>query len=149
MPLGIGFWYDRRSRRYHLITEHATDAVEHPRRFRSQAVAHLNPVRDRDAVVRFVAVQEFIRIRHYKDRLGWQFHDQPDAALAVLRRFIRRHEIGILTLVTFTDFAAGWSVTVSAATIMTARSAAKVREGPKVAKVDTHELARPPTPDGR
>lgn len=124
MVLGIGYFYDRRHYRYHRITEHATDAVTFPSRFRSQEVAHLNPTRDRDVIVRHVAAQGFIRVRLWKSNLGWEFHADPDDALAVLRRFIRRHELGPLVQINISDFASGISVVVPALAALAAKSSA-------------------------
>jgi hypothetical protein len=124
MPLGEGFWYDRRARRYYKINEHATDATQHPRRFRAQPVSHLDPVADREAIVRYVAAQGFIRLRLHRDRLGFEFHGQADDSVAVLRRFIRRHEVGPVVQVNISDFASGRSVVASAAAVLASTSAA-------------------------
>lgn len=121
MPLGIGWWYDRRSRRYHRIIEHASDATAQSRRFRAQAVAHLNPVTDREIIVRTVAAEGFIRARLWRGQLGWEFHGDPASALAVLRRFIKRHGLGPAAVVNISDFASGRSVEVSIATVLAAR----------------------------
>lgn len=107
MPRGKGYWYDRQKRRYRKIDEHATDAVATPALFRAGPVAHLNPVKDREAIVRHVASQGFIRIRHW-DRLGFEFHGDKETALRVLKRYIKREEIGPYFLVHLADFATGW-----------------------------------------
>lgn len=124
MPLGNGWWYDRRSHRYHKITEHATDAVEFPRRFRSQAVAHLSPINDREVIVRHVAAQGFIRLRLWKANFGFEFHGDPETAVAVLRRFIKREELGPVIEVNISDFATGISVLTSVVTVLASTSAA-------------------------
>lgn len=107
MPLGKGYWYDRVKHRWHEIQEHATDAVASPARFRAQQVAHLNPVSDRDAIVRHVAAQGFIRVRHWK-QLGFEFHGDIPAALTVLKRYIKRKEVGPYTTIHIADFEQGW-----------------------------------------
>jgi hypothetical protein len=87
MPLGDGWWYDRRARRYFKITEHATCGVQHPRRFQSQAVAHLDPVADREVIVRHVAAQGFIRVRLwpiYRCRHHWFPSCVPMSSLCCL-----------------------------------------------------------------
>lgn len=114
MPLGAGFWFDRKVGTYLRIEEHATNALADPNRYgieawvrdfrRRHRNAQPSPVEDRDAVVIAVAKQGFIRIRHYKDRLGWQFYGDPLEAVIELRRYIEKHEVGDLTIVTFTDF---------------------------------------------
>ena len=124
MPLGQGWWYDRRSYRYIKITEHATDAVEFQKRFRSQAVAHLSPINDREVIVRHVAAQGFIRLRLWKANLGFEFHGDPEAAVAVLRRFIRREELGPVIQINISDFRSGISVLTSVAAVQAAASAA-------------------------
>ena len=126
MPLGIGWWYDRRSYRYHVITEHATDAVEFPRRFRSQAVAHLNPISDRETIVRHVAANGMIRLRLWKANLGFEFHGDPEAAVAVLHRFIKREELGPVIQINISDFSSGISVLTSVAAVQAAKSAAEL-----------------------
>lgn len=122
-PLGIGYFYDRRRHLFVLIDEHATDAVTRPKTFRAQAVAHLNPVQDRDAIVRHTTAQGFIRVRYWKGHLGWEFHGNPDLALAVLRRFIRRRELGQLVQVNISDFKSGISICVPASDVLAVRSA--------------------------
>ena len=128
MPLGEGYFYDRISnqRRFYRISEHATDAITRPRLFRAQAVAHLNPVQDRESIVRHVVSQGFIRVRYWKDRLGWEFHGEPDDALAVLRRFIRRREVGPYVQVNISDFQSGISIIVPASEVLIAKSAAEL-----------------------
>ncbi len=123
MPLGTGFWFDRRKRRYHRIDEHAQDAIGHPGKFRSQPVAHLDPVRDRDVIVIFVSQQGFIRIRHHRGHLGWQFWGEPNDALDDLRRFCTKYEVGPATIVTATDFSTKLSVTASLASFAPTLSA--------------------------
>lgn len=107
MPRGEGFWYDRRKSRWHLITEHATDAVTYPSKFRAGPVAHLNPTIDREEIVKYVAAQGFIRVRHW-DRLGFEFHEDIPDALKALRRYIKSREIGTMFLVHIADFKSGW-----------------------------------------
>jgi hypothetical protein len=126
MPLGQGFWFDRRNRRFHKITEHASDAIDKPGRFRARPVANLNPVRDRDAIVRHVASNDFIRVRLWKNHLGWEFDGRPDDALDVLVRFIVKYEVGPVVLVNISDFASGISIVVSASTVLATTSAANL-----------------------
>lgn len=63
MPLGTGYFYDREKKKYVKIFEHASDAVAKPKRFKAEAVSHLNPVADRDEIVLHVLKQGFIRVR--------------------------------------------------------------------------------------
>ncbi len=123
MPLGTGYFYDRHRRRYLRIREHASDAVAHPARFRARAVAHLDPVRDREVIVRQVAAQGFIRVRLWKAHLGWEFHGDPEVAVAILRRFIARHCLGPVVVVQLTDFATNTALIRSVATILARRTA--------------------------
>ena len=104
MPTGFGFWYDRLKKRYWKITDHAQDAILYPNKFRAQNIVHLDPIRNRDEIIRFVARQGFIRIRLIKDHLGFQFHGNPESALKTLKRLARRHSLGPAIQVTFTDF---------------------------------------------
>lgn len=103
MPLGQGYFYDRQRKRYIPIQEHATDAVTYPRRFRAQAVAHLNPVQDRDQIVRHVVTQGFIRVRLWK-HLSWEFQGEPREALRTLMRYIRAKDLGDLFPVHVADY---------------------------------------------
>lgn len=105
MPLGEGYFYDRKRRRYISIQEHATDAVTRPEVFKSHKVKHLDPVSDRDIIVIHVLRQGFIRVRHWKQHLGWQFWGAPKTSLEVLRRYIKKHDVGDGCIITFTDFA--------------------------------------------
>ena len=103
-PLGDGYFINRRNHRLIRITEHAEEALNFPKKFHTLAVAHLQPGLDRDLIVVHTTRQGFIRLRHYKDRLGFQFWGDPDAALRDLRRYCRRKEVGPYTIVTITDF---------------------------------------------
>jgi hypothetical protein len=111
MPLGNGYFYDRKKKMYIDIMEHATDAVTRPEVFKSHDVKNLNPVTDRDTIVIHVLKQGFIRVRHWKDHLGWQFWGEPEKALRDLRKYIKDNEVGDLANVTFTDFQSGNNVT--------------------------------------
>jgi hypothetical protein len=122
-PFGLGFWYDRRSHRYHRIADHAADAVEHPRRYRSMAVANLNFLSDREAIIRHVVAKQFIRIRLWRDHLGFEFHGDQDDAFSTLRRFIKRHEVGPVVIVTFSDLSCNACVQFSVADVLAARKA--------------------------
>jgi hypothetical protein len=110
MPLGDGFFYDRKRRRYIRITEHATDAVTRPDVFSSHKVKHLDPVKDRDTIVIHVLKNGFIRVRHWKDRLGWQFWGDTEDALKTLKRYIKKNGVGDGAVITFTDFKTGKNI---------------------------------------
>ncbi len=112
---GLGWWFRRRRPHWFPIFDHAIDACGNPARFglraaplRRLVAAHGgDPVLEtvRDAVIPWLCRQGYIRVRWSGDRLGWQFHGDPDGSLAVLRRFVRRQELGGAIIVTFTDFA--------------------------------------------
>ncbi len=104
MPLGEGYFYDRKKKRYITIFEHATDAVERPNVFKSHEVKHLNPVTDRDTIVIHVLKKGFIRVRDWRGRLGWQFWGNATEAIQTLRRYINRQGLGDSYIVTLTDF---------------------------------------------
>lgn len=110
MPLGTGYFYDRVKNKYITIYEHATDAVTRPDVFRSHEVAHLNPTQDRDEIVIHVLKKGFIRVRHWKDCLGWQFWGDSTKSLSLLKQYIKKNDVGDYTTVTFTDFEKGKSV---------------------------------------
>lgn len=110
MPLGKGFFYDRKRKKYILIEEHATDAVTRPNIFKSHDVKHLDPVKDRDTIVIHVLRNGFIRVRHWKDRLGWQFWGDISGSLKTLKSYIKRHGVGDGAIVTFTDFETGKNI---------------------------------------
>jgi len=110
MPLGDGYFYDRKRKKYIRIEEHATDAVTRPDTFGSHAVKHLNPVADRDTIVIHVLKNGFIRVRHWKDRLGWQFWGEPEKSLKILKNYIKKNSVGDGAVVTFTDFESGKSI---------------------------------------
>jgi hypothetical protein len=130
MPLGTGYWYDRLNRRYLLIDDHAQDVCRNPQRFRLTAVdlqrailrgdqkphtcqGHVvvNNEDVRALIIQRTAVAGYIRIRQWKGHLGWEFAGDPEDALKVLRRYIKSKEIGNTTLITFTDFGMGVSLT--------------------------------------
>jgi hypothetical protein len=104
MPLGEGYFYDRRKKKLILIDEHATDSVTRCETFRSKKVAHLDPVKDRDEIVIYTLKQGFIRIRHWKGALRFQFWGKWSEANLTLKWFARKHEIADICEVTFTDF---------------------------------------------
>ena len=109
-PLGDGFYLNRRTRRLIRIWEHAEDAVKYPKKFKSQAVSHLDPVKNRDEIViHTVRVGGFIRVRHWRDHLGFQFWGDPDGALADLRRF-GAQRLGPASIITATDFSTGLNI---------------------------------------
>lgn len=118
MPLGEGFFYDRQRKRYIRITEHATDAVTRPDIFNSHSVKHLDPVKDRDTIVIHVLRNGFIRVRHWKIRLGWQFWGDAAGALQTLKRYIKKHGVGDGAIITFTDFETGKSIECNARVIL-------------------------------
>lgn len=130
MPLGTGYWYDRQKRRYNLIDDHAGDAARSPERFRLTTVDLLRAIHRKDlkphtslgkvvvnseevrsVIIERVATAGFIRVRDWKGHLGWEFAGDPEDALTVLRRYIKSQEIGNTTLITFTDFGMGVSIT--------------------------------------
>lgn len=104
MPLGNGYFYDRRKRKLITIYEHATDAVSRPEVFRTKKISHLNPVVDRDDIVIYTVKQGFIRIRHWHGDLGFQFWGNGKEAKKTLVWFARKHEIGDYCRITYTDF---------------------------------------------
>lgn len=127
-PYGLGFWYDRRRRRWIGIVNHSVDAAASPRRYRTTAaeiaavLAGATPASEtgRDRLIPFVCSRGFLRVRYIPRRgtLGWQFHGDADGALRTLRRFARRYEVGPSALVTFTDFAARTSRSVTIADLL-------------------------------
>lgn len=118
MPLGIGYFYDRVKKKYILIDEHATDAVTRPVVFRSEEVKNLNPVMDRDTIVIHVLKKGFIRVRHWKSDLGWQFWGDAPDSLKILKKYIKKNDVGDYASITFTDFMIGKTVTCSAKYIL-------------------------------
>lgn len=108
MPWGTGMWYDRRRKRYIGINDHAIDAHHDPLAFRltRKQIKHLNPIRDREAIIKLVCQQGFTRVRHYRGRLGWQFWGFVEDSLDELQGFFGKFEVGPAEVVTFTDLAA-------------------------------------------
>ena len=125
---GLGFWYDRKRRRWIGIVNHSVDAAASPRRYRTTAaeiaavLAGASPASEtgRDRLIPFVCSRGFLRIRWIPRRgtLGWQFFGNPVGALRTLRRFVRRHELGRAAVVTFTDFSTGRSRTSTVADLL-------------------------------
>ena len=132
MPLGNGYWLNRRTGRLLKIDDHAIDAAANPERFGLTDVQMVQAVmgpfknreyttskhhvvikneEDREFVIIRVAQAGFIRIRHWRDKLGWQFAGDPLDALNRLRKYAPKNGVGPATLVTFTDFGLGLSVT--------------------------------------
>lgn len=107
MPSGDGYWLRRKPRRLVVIDEHATDAVTRPKVFGTEDLAHLNPVRDREEIVRWVAAKGWIRIRHWR-HLGFEFHGDRQGALKLLRWYIDQQEVGDFLPVHIADFESGW-----------------------------------------
>jgi hypothetical protein len=107
MPSGNGYFFNRKTKRYIKIYEHATDAVTRPKVFGTEEIKHLNPVTDRDQIVIHVLKNGFIRVRDWAGYLGWQFWGDPDDALKILKKYIKKHEIGNGYVITFTDFETG------------------------------------------
>lgn len=67
MPASYGAWLDRRSGRLIEIEDHARNALANPKRYRIDGIlAELNrplsPLKDREDVIRMVAMQGFLRI---------------------------------------------------------------------------------------
>jgi hypothetical protein len=130
MPLGEGFWYNRRTNRFIKIDDHARDACAKPEKFGltdkdlikavsisgrewTSLAGHV-VVRnedDRELIIIRVAQAGYIRIRHWSGKLGWQFAGDPINALETLHRRAGKLGLGPQTLVTFTDFGLGLSVT--------------------------------------
>jgi len=130
MPLGKGYWLNRRTSRLLEIDDHANDACSNPQRFNltsedlikalmtENIIPHTNnghiAVRNEDErtlIIKRVCVAGFIRIRDYKARLGWQFAGDPPSALWELRRYGQRRQLGPLYEVTFSDFGLDTTVT--------------------------------------
>ena len=129
MPLGEGFWYNRRTNRFIKIDDHARDACANPERFGltdkdlikvvsangrewTSSMGHVvvRNEEDRDLIIPRVCQAGYIRVRHWHGNLGWQFAGDPINALEVLHRRAGSLGLGPLTLVTFTDFGLGLSV---------------------------------------
>jgi hypothetical protein len=104
MPLGNGYFYDRKKKKLIAIDEHATDAVQRPDVFRSKKICHLNPVTDRDTIVIYTIRQGFIRIRHWKGDLGFQFWGNGKEAKKILVWFAKKYGVGEYCRITYTDF---------------------------------------------
>lgn len=130
MPLGEGFWYNRRTNRFIKIDDHARDACANPERFGltdkdlikavsangrewTSSMGHvvIRNEEDRDLIIPRVCQAGYIRVRHWSGKLGWQFAGDPINALEVLHRRAGSLGLGPQTLVTFTDFGLGLSVT--------------------------------------
>jgi hypothetical protein len=107
MPSGKGYFYNRKTKRFITINEHATDAIQRPKEFGTSSIQHLNPVINRDEIVIHVLKNGFIRVRDWDAHLGWQFWGDPEDALKTLQRYIKKNEIGNGYLITFTDFKTG------------------------------------------
>lgn len=107
MPSGEGYFFNRQTKRYVKIQEHATDALERPDVFGTQHIQHLNPVINRDEVVLTVLKNNFIRVRDWKGFLGWQFWGDVESSLKTLRNYIKSRELGLGYVITFTDFETG------------------------------------------
>ncbi len=117
MPLGKGYFLNRRTGRLHLVEEHASDVIKRPKRYglteeNIQDTIGTTAVdagyglteEERGLIIRLVTANGFIRIRYHKDRLGYQFTGDPHDALDRLRRLMSRWGVGSYTLITFTDF---------------------------------------------
>ena len=139
---GDGFWYDRQRKRLILIEDHAVDAKAKPVKFRidPREVELLQPVKDRELIIKLVCQRGFIRIRHTKGFLGWQFWGDPVEALEVMQRFFSTYDVGPATQVTFTDFALSGKIN-------TTQGLAKDFAGPATAAQPL--LARWASPDGQ
>jgi hypothetical protein len=130
MPLGEGFWYNRRTNRFIKIDDHARDACANPERFGltnkdlikaisvhgrewTSCMGHVvvRSEEDRDLIIPRVCQAGYIRVRHWSGKLGWQFAGDPLSALETLNRRAGSLGLGPHTLVTFTDFGLGLSVT--------------------------------------
>lgn len=130
MPRGTGYWYNRRTNRFIKIRDHAQDACANPQRFGltdkdlikevsakgrewTSSMGHvvIRNEEDRELVIIRVARAGYIRIRHWQGKLGWEFAGDPISSLEVLHRRANSLGLGPHTLVTFTDFGLGLSVT--------------------------------------
>lgn len=130
MPLGEGFWYNRRTNRFIRIDDHARDACANPEKFgltdkdlikvvsagcrtwtSLQGHVLVMGEEDRDLIIPRVCQAGYIRVRHWNGKLAWQFAGDPLLALQTLHRRAERLGLGPATLVTFTDFGLGLSVT--------------------------------------
>jgi len=107
MPLGKGYFLNRKTKKYVEIQEHATDALMRPKMFSTKDIQHLNPVTHRDEIVIHVLKNGFIRVRDYKGFLGWQFWGNYKEALKLLVKYIEKNELGFGYTITFTDFETG------------------------------------------
>lgn len=106
MPLGFGYFCDRKTKRFIKINEHATDALKKKEVFGTQDIQHLNPVTNRDEIVLHVLKNGFIRIREWKGKIGWQFWGNQKESKELLKRYIKKFDIGEYATITFTDFEA-------------------------------------------
>lgn len=132
MSESVGYWYDRIAKRWIKISDHATDAWANPEKF-GTTKADLETMIKRDAprdhvwmqiddgiregaraaIIKHIASKSYIRVRHIfgsNAYLGWQFAGNPCDALTDLQRYMKRKEVGPVTVVTFTDFGLGVSV---------------------------------------
>jgi hypothetical protein len=122
MPLGDGYFYDRKKRKYIRIQEHATAVIENPKLYKSEEVASLNPVKDRDEIVLYALKQGFIRVRDYRGRLGWQFYGDVEGALNELKKYMKKNEFGVGYVITFTDFRTGKEVVANTPHFLNAKA---------------------------
>lgn len=104
MPLGNGFFIERKNNKYHKIDEHATDALANPKLYGTQDIQHLHPVQDRDEVVITTLKNGFIRVRDWKGNIGWQFYGDKEQSLKLLKKYMKKYEVGDYASITFTDF---------------------------------------------
>ncbi len=119
---GSGWWYCRLRRQWYAIYDHAVAVAERPRRFRLDPATVAALVQEhggsalletvRAKLIPLTCAHGWLRVRLHRGTLGWQFAGHAAGAHRVLRCFVRRHEVGPMTHVTFSDFAAGKSVTM-------------------------------------
>ena len=134
----FGFWLNRRKPGSLIkINDHAQDVCARPQKFgltyedladaiklergdfafvdgegRANRVVIRNE-EDREVIIRRTCSEGYIRIRYDRRHatLGWQFAGDPLSAFSKLRKFAQKWDIGPMTMVTFTDFGLGLSVT--------------------------------------
>ncbi len=114
------WWLDRKKHKFISVVEHVRAVRANPGLYRCDkdtvGVTHhvgdakYSPEYWREHLIREVCKKDFTRIRHTVNRdtstLGWQFWGDPESSLFDLRSFIKKQEVGPVTIITFTDFSA-------------------------------------------
>lgn len=88
MSLGECLWYDRQRGRFSSVISHDFEARTEPGSYRLQRQPCFDRSLPQAPLYRAVTAQGYIRIRHWQDRLGWEFHGGPHEALRVLGGFL-------------------------------------------------------------